>query len=248
MKKYIILFILLFGAGIAISDIDTFEGTATDSLSDIEGSTVAAEGGDTISYRAGSGTNGYTDPGSITLTKPSGTVEGDMMIVLITDDATGNALTCSGWTAISETDNQARVSAFYKEAGGSEPADYTFTAAGAGRGFAGVIGSFSKTGGTWDASAITTNDTTNTGAVASLTTTSITCVDSSILICGFGNDSAFTVSVAPADMTIVDAAQVGNSVAAAMYYEARDSGGVTKSITWSSTDGNVGVSLYLSLQ
>jgi hypothetical protein len=42
MKKYIILFILLFGAGIAISDIDTFEGTATDSLSDIEGSTVAA--------------------------------------------------------------------------------------------------------------------------------------------------------------------------------------------------------------
>jgi hypothetical protein len=41
MKKYIILFILLFGAGIAISDIDTFEGTATDSLSDIEGSTVA---------------------------------------------------------------------------------------------------------------------------------------------------------------------------------------------------------------
>jgi hypothetical protein len=44
MKKYIILFILLFGAGIAISDIDTFEGTATDSLSDIEGSTVAAGG------------------------------------------------------------------------------------------------------------------------------------------------------------------------------------------------------------
>jgi hypothetical protein len=46
MKKYIILFILLFGAGIAISDIDTFEGTATDSLSDIEGSTVAAGGGE----------------------------------------------------------------------------------------------------------------------------------------------------------------------------------------------------------
>jgi hypothetical protein len=45
MKKYIILFILLFGAGIAISDIDTFEGTATDSLSDIEGSTVAGGGG-----------------------------------------------------------------------------------------------------------------------------------------------------------------------------------------------------------
>jgi hypothetical protein len=44
MKKYIILFILLFGAGIAISDIDTFEGTATDSLSEIEGSTVAAGG------------------------------------------------------------------------------------------------------------------------------------------------------------------------------------------------------------
>jgi hypothetical protein len=44
MKKYIILFILLFGAGIAISDIDTFEGTATDSLSDIEGSTVAGGG------------------------------------------------------------------------------------------------------------------------------------------------------------------------------------------------------------
>jgi hypothetical protein len=48
MKKYIILFILLFGAGIAISDIDTFEGTATDSLSDIEGSTVASGGGCTL--------------------------------------------------------------------------------------------------------------------------------------------------------------------------------------------------------
>jgi hypothetical protein len=50
MKKYIILFILLFGAGIAISDIDTFEGTATDSLSDIEGSTVAAGEGESYSF------------------------------------------------------------------------------------------------------------------------------------------------------------------------------------------------------
>jgi hypothetical protein len=64
MKKYIILFILLFGAGIAISDIDTFEGTATDSLSDIEGSTVAAgegaSGGDIINEAFGTG-YGWTE-------------------------------------------------------------------------------------------------------------------------------------------------------------------------------------------
>jgi hypothetical protein len=76
MKKYIILFILLFGAGIAISDIDTFEGTATDSLSDIEGSTLVAGGGaNSFTFIQ---SNGATDTTSVTL---DGVTAGNLIVV-----------------------------------------------------------------------------------------------------------------------------------------------------------------------
>lgn len=79
-----------------------------------------------------SGNNAFTT--SITLTKPSGTVEDDLLIMSIViqrGDAT--VTTPSGWTALEDTPvgaataSDSRLASFYKVAGGSEPADYTIT-------------------------------------------------------------------------------------------------------------------------
>src|SRR4030095_5919078 len=66
-----------------------------------------------------------------TVNKPSGVVSGDLMVVgLMVENGKSTAVTVpSGWIAIAATDNGNNVTIFsyYKLAGGSEPASYTFT-------------------------------------------------------------------------------------------------------------------------
>lgn len=72
---------------------------------------------------------------SIVFNKPTGTIQGDLMVALIVHHSSGVTVataTCSGWTLLEEGNpysgggtGQAQV--FYKIAGASEPATYTFT-------------------------------------------------------------------------------------------------------------------------
>ena len=72
-----------------------------------------------------------TNVQSITINKPSGTAEGDLLVALMTTDAGSNALSPPDgtWTAITgnigTVDTTSR--AWQKIAGASEPASYTFT-------------------------------------------------------------------------------------------------------------------------
>lgn len=72
-----------------------------------------------------------TGTSSITLSKPAGTVSGDVLVAHI-GTANGPALTTpSGWTQIPNLagiiNADQRLVSYYKVAGGSEPASYTFT-------------------------------------------------------------------------------------------------------------------------
>lgn len=74
--------------------------------------------------------NAFTS--SITLTKPAGTVEDDLLIMgIIIQRGDATVTTPSGWTALQDTPTgsatsaDAKLASFYKVAGGSEPADYT---------------------------------------------------------------------------------------------------------------------------
>ena len=68
------------------------------------------------------------DPSSV-VDKPSGTLEGDLMIIWISLDGGGSSFSCSGWTALySNLDSDKHSSGLlWKIAGASEPSTYTVT-------------------------------------------------------------------------------------------------------------------------
>ncbi|MFQ6603893.1 PA14 domain-containing protein, partial [Flavobacterium sp. C3NV] len=80
----------------------------------------------------GTFTRAETTTNTLTISKPTGVVEGDVMIVNIAEAVSGETYVpdLQGWTNISSVyfQNNARVGAvLYKVAGASEPTSYTFT-------------------------------------------------------------------------------------------------------------------------
>ena len=70
-----------------------------------------------------------TDATSIDLAKPAGVVEGDLMVAFLSKDDDNDITPPAGWSLIeSDTgDFAVRVICYWKEAGASEPSNYTFT-------------------------------------------------------------------------------------------------------------------------
>ena len=68
--------------------------------------------------------------GSLVITKPSGVVSGDLLVAVLMNGGSATISAPAGWTAIREDTeiNGTNQRIFYKVAGGSEGADYTFTA------------------------------------------------------------------------------------------------------------------------
>jgi Tfp pilus assembly protein PilV len=66
---------------------------------------------------------------SVTVTTPSGTTSGDVLLAAIMIDSNGSIPTPSGWTLIrtDAANTTVRLGLFYKVAGSSEPASYTFS-------------------------------------------------------------------------------------------------------------------------
>ena len=194
---------------------------------------VPAEQG-TILFRA---SNTATNTGtSVTFTKPTGAVEGDLMIVFVvlSDDIAISPP--SGWTEFATTPTTFSFNsrAYYKQAGASEPSTYVFTC-GVSNLWAGSISAFySPDGvGTW-----TLNDDSGHKEAFEtvITTASVTGVDSCLLVVGYGNDDDEDVAIAPTDVTTIAEVKITSGVSSASYYELRDAGAVTKTIDWAGTD------------
>ena len=86
-----------------------------------------------ISFVAAGGYgNDWSVPASLTVTKPTGTAQYDVLVAAIYWNSESSSLSLpSGWSLIStSTMNSIRVSLVYKVAGASEPSTYTFTASG----------------------------------------------------------------------------------------------------------------------
>jgi len=173
---------------------------------------------------------------SVTIDKPTGTVEGDLLIASILGGnlASNPTPPDESWTEFGPTGTPQSFSfitrCYYKVAGSSEPSDYTFTFPGTNTSHQTNMASFYETEGvdTWsliDESWVQSDGTTN-----SLTTGSITGIDDGLLITCFSTDDNEEVSTAPTDMTLIDEIKYYNG--SANYYELRDAGAVTKSITW----------------
>lgn len=99
-----------------------------------------------IAFRGGASAGAPSGTLSLTINKPSGTVEGDVMIASIAVRPDTAAITePANWTLVRRVDNANpnanSLAVYYKVAGASEPADYTWTFS-ASTGSAGGIQSF----------------------------------------------------------------------------------------------------------
>ena len=109
----------------------------------------------------------------ITINKPTGTASGDVLVAAIY--SAGNNITDtppSGWTQVTKVNiNNRQLWLYYKVAGGSEPASYTWTASYSNAG--GGIDRYSGVDNTTPEDAtVTTNNGTGTSATYSGVTTS----------------------------------------------------------------------------
>lgn len=95
-----------------------------------------------IESSAGGGAAGAS---SLSILKPTGTAEGDLLVaVLVQDDERAGAATLSGWTTVANVPGgsagiNARTDVLAKEAGASEPSFYTFSGDGGSDDWGGVI-------------------------------------------------------------------------------------------------------------
>lgn len=193
----------------------------------------SVDGGDnTISLVEVVGNNNQ-DYGALTLTPSANPSLSELLIILISDDEDGEtAVPPDGFSAIGTgivtegTTNS--VYAYYKEAGGSEPASYAWDADGGNRVVAGVLIRLSKTGGTWS---IADNATSTDASASSVDTGSVTVGADQFLIAFWGGDDSTTVNTAPTDMT--PRYTYSTSVSAACYTQDDASGATTKTLVWS---------------
>lgn len=135
----------------------------------------------------------------VTITKPTGTAEGDLLIAVITnhdDIGTPEAATGTGFTQIAAqtaNDNDCGVTALYKVAGASEGSSYTFTCANGNRSPAGILfridGQSVNTG---DIQSFTANDT-GSGSTFSATGKSMTSLSGDTILIGVGVSAADSI-------------------------------------------------------
>lgn len=194
-----------------------------------------------------------SDATSITIAKPSGTVDGDLLVAVIAtgDGSTVSATPPAGWsTAVDNEANGAlsfhcNLSVFYKVAS-SEGASYEFTYGATSRG-AGHIIRISSASGTVTAGTAT-KDVDDTINVASITTQTD---NSLVLNCFASCNSSRTESVSPTQGTLVaESKPASNSTCGFVYTYEQDvvtAGATTAdSLTLNSSNGNVGIPVEIT--
>lgn len=137
------------------------------------------------------GVTGTSDT-DIVLGKPTGTTTGDLLVAVIANS--GKTISCSGWTlATPATDFNAVL---YKEAGGSEPANYTFAI---GATFSYACGVILRFTGHDVSSGLTVGTQAETAAWSTaLDLPSVTVSDSGsgMVLCGTKNSATYTGTIA----------------------------------------------------
>lgn len=198
----------------------------------------------TLRGQDNSQSNGATE---LTVNRPTGTVDGDLLIMFCaTDDNAAAVLTPpSGWTQIStgtETDFGPSATDFSSEMwwrqASSEPTTYQVTQVKSDQ-FTLTIAAFYESGGLVD----WTEEDNAFGKVDSanaITSPSVTGVANSLLYIGYPtDDDDQTLNVAPSGMTAVHSQLITTSTTQNAYYELVNAGAVTRTITYNNPNDGV---------
>lgn len=208
------------------------------------------------SAAAGVNSNSQT---SITVNKPSGTVQGDVMVAIVYWNANCGALTVpSGW--ISATERLQLTSAtgewsnnvfmHYKVAGASEPSSYTWTATNAVRSNA-AISTFSGVSNSTPVNVSANSYVWSTGAPsAALSPNLTTTVNNAMLVLGTSLDQGSGGSFTPASGMTTAILTSGGNGPLGLFYSIQAASGSTgvKSTPTTAPEGNASAgSFFLAL-
>ena len=174
-----------------------------------------------ISY--GSGNTATTTNTTLRLTKPSGTSQGDLLLVQITRNGGGSVTTPAGWTKLVETNQGTNMgqTILYKVAGASEGASYAFTINYGGPGRR-AVGAILRYTGVDRASPIAASSANSAATGTTLTANSVNAPANSRIVACYGTDNYTGAGypTTPAGMTSL--ANVGISTTRGPWLRAAD--------------------------
>lgn len=137
---------------IAWASIAKVAGIDAANIAKVKGVEVPAGGGGAPAFRSASEAYSAATGNSLTITKPSGVIAGDILVVSIYWNDRSQAVEApSGWTLIDYFENDdpsASAGSWFKVAGGAEPSDYTWSSPGSVSRRSGTMAAFS---GSYDA-------------------------------------------------------------------------------------------------
>lgn len=205
---------------------------------------VGAWGGGcgTITYEgtteaAGTGT-------SVSINVPAEVADGDIMILsAISDTVDVPPVLPEGWTSIATVSTSSTEQVMGYRICSSEPASYNVTA-GSSAPLVVIIGGFSKSAGTWGIDDSGTS-TSNSVAVNTLQSGTVTMIASSMYVVAFGNDGNVVLTDIDAGLTEV-AAHTVLSANLYMHREACSAGDKYVTSTWASTEQVSSIAICLS--
>ncbi len=142
-----------------------------------------------------------TNGDNIVITKPSGVVSGDLLLLFLSTDGDTVPNTLSGWTVVEEATTsvgaKATLTILSKVAGGSEPSDYTFTGGG-NQTRAGLIFRIDGQNATFkDVSGIDNTGNSTTPTAPTVTTTVADC----LVLCSYAQDDDSAPNTHPGSTT-----------------------------------------------
>ncbi len=126
-----------------------------------------------------------SDSGTVVITKPSGTADGDVLLAIISANSNTPTAPDGSWTSMGTVLLTAgsRSAAWYKVAGGSEPSSYTFTTSGSSFHAAQMAAYSGVDAAVIDATVPTPTTVTSTSVAAPTITTATT---AAMLVCMYG--------------------------------------------------------------
>lgn len=149
-----------------------------------------------VAVRGAAATAGAADTTSLTIAKPTGTLESDVMVAVISLSSSQTITTPAGWTLILTGTNgtAVQVSTYYKVAGPSEPSNYTFSWAASTQAAGGML----SYDGVHTVSVVDVTGSNATGSGTSVTATSITTINrGDMLFDAYGINSTSASSYTP---------------------------------------------------
>lgn len=198
-----------------------------------------------VSFRSYAAASGVDD---LLVSKPAGTVEGDMMIAFAGKDSVGNTLGMNdpGWTRVKELGLGAtmRGGFWFKEAGINEPASYEFNVLGTSGSLVATIFTAKKTtNNSWNLKFLTED---NVDIGSTLITQDVLAEAGDMMIAGFLNDDGLVVTSPPADMTFTEKTTLSTFSLDGYYQDGLPAGVLNKSITYTGPDNVIGFTAVLS--